>query len=136
MYDRSTANGLAAEDDAMDIYYTNSYPIISHEDSDTDEVVIRDDIRQIRTVALGLYESGMEQVRSNVHGRTHFCTFRDPEYDIRCDISHGNADDIKRTNLISEYLTLDNRVKPFLFALKQFIKSRGINDGKNYYSKL
>lgn len=46
------------------------------------------------------------------------------------DISLDNLLDIERTNLINEYLSLDKRVKPFLFALKKFTKAKGINDGK------
>lgn len=49
---------------------------------------------------------------------------------IKFNISIDNILDIERTNLITEYLSLDKRVKLFLFALKQFIKKREINNGK------
>lgn len=45
-------------------------------------------------------------------------------------ISVDNTLDVERSNLITEYLALNKRVKPFLFALKQFIKKEGIDNGK------
>lgn len=60
-----------------------------------------------------------------------FCTVKEKYSSIQFHISVDNTLDIERSNLITEYLGLDHRVKPFLFALRQFVKRKEINNGKS-----
>lgn len=76
---------------------------------------------------------GMINITSIKKARVPICTFKDPEYGITCDINVGNILGIENTNLILQYMKIDSRVKPFLFALKLFVKSKEIQNSKFFF---
>ena len=45
--------------------------------------------------------------------------FRDPRYDLNVDINIGNRLALRNTLMIKVYLSIDERVQPLCFALKQ-----------------
>lgn len=83
-------------------------------------------------LAKKLRSHGMNTITVVKKARVPICTFWDQEYNVVCDINVNNCLGIENTHLVVEYMKLDSRVKPFLFALKLFVKSKGIHDCKVY----
>lgn len=90
-------------------------------------------IFNMRFLAQKLRDIGMVDVVPIKRARVPICTFRDPEYGVRCDINVNNLLGMENTSLIVQYCNLDSRVRPFLFALKTFVKTKEISDCKIYF---
>lgn len=125
---RSTATGLA--DANADIDLCISGPSLG---SSSDYPSLRrqsGSVYNMNFLASKLRAIGMDHVVAINEATVPICKFRDPQSNIYCDINTNNLMGIENTNLIIQYMHLDTRVRPFLFALKLFIKSKEINNCK------
>ncbi|KAI9365721.1 hypothetical protein BD770DRAFT_423623 [Pilaira anomala] len=138
---------LAMADDAVDICVTNTrssttsqQPIITQDNvnfersdvsNNTADVVNVENLATHLVLKLG---KSIYNVKKFFQAPVPFftATYRTSVV-IGLKISVDNTLDVERSNLITEYLSLDKRIKPFLFALKQFIKKRGIDNEENGY---
>ncbi|KAI9022273.1 hypothetical protein CLU79DRAFT_751962 [Phycomyces nitens] len=75
-----------------------------------------------------LREIGMLNVKAITAATVPICKFNDPVSNISCDINTNNVLGIDNSKLVKAYSFLDTRVRPFLYAIKYFVKSRDINE--------
>ncbi|KAI9366249.1 hypothetical protein BD770DRAFT_438401 [Pilaira anomala] len=140
----SAAHGLATKNDTIDICVTNIHaslttaeqPIIVNDtvtfegkdiSNNTDAV----NARNLSFSLLSAFKKDIYCIIKSFQASIPFFTVKYYQFPIKLDISVNNAIDIERTNLVTEYLSLDKRIKPFLFALKQFVKMRKIDNETN-----
>ncbi|KAG2230490.1 hypothetical protein INT48_003008 [Thamnidium elegans] len=124
----STINGLATENSDMDLCITSPE---MKDISDYKRIYLENESNSIfnmDVLAKKLRSHGMCNITVVKKARVPICTFQDQQYGIDCDINVNNCLGIENTNLSVEYMKLDSRVKPFLFAFRLFVKSKGIND--------
>ncbi|KAI8384806.1 uncharacterized protein BYT42DRAFT_275064 [Radiomyces spectabilis] len=79
-------------------------------------------------VAQSLRQIGMRNVVPVPTAKVPICKFTDPQFNIECDINTNNTLGIINSRLIKCYTQLDHRVKPFLYVIKHFVKTREINN--------
>ncbi|KAI9365720.1 hypothetical protein BD770DRAFT_468551 [Pilaira anomala] len=141
----SSAHGLATKQDTTDICITNIYYTTKRQQQEPDDMTNEEefdripdtnDVVNVETLAHRL----STVLRKNYYdvfvfplAPIPFLTVKEKYSSIQFNISVDNTLDIERSNLITEYLALDNRVKPFLFALRRFVKRKEINNEKNGY---
>ncbi|KAF7727934.1 hypothetical protein EC973_006822 [Apophysomyces ossiformis] len=82
----------------------------------------------MHTLAKSLRDMGMIDVIPIPTANVPICKFKDPKYQIACDINVNNRLGIDNSRMIRVYTELDERVAPFLCAIKEFTKRTNIND--------
>lgn len=65
------------------------------------------------------------------HARVPILKLWDPMYQVQCDLSVGNTTALLNTALLKQFSLYDPRVRPLIYAVKYWAKSRGINDASN-----
>lgn len=81
-------------------------------------------------LASRLRSIGMTSVEAIGNATVPICKFIDPQTGFRCDINANNVLGIENTRLIRIYADLDARVRPFITAIKYFVKQKDINSRK------
>ncbi|KAI9257456.1 hypothetical protein EDC94DRAFT_614487 [Helicostylum pulchrum] len=71
---------------------------------------------------------GMRGVEAIGHASVPICKFVDPQTGLNCDINTNNILGIENTRMIQKYCDLDSRIRPLIFAIKQFVKQKDINN--------
>ncbi|GAA5816106.1 hypothetical protein MFLAVUS_009628 [Mucor flavus] len=71
---------------------------------------------------------GMRDVEAIGHASVPICKFVDPQTGLNCDINANNILGIENTRMIQRYCDLDSRIRPLIFAIKQFVKQKDINN--------
>lgn len=123
---RSTSTGLATADADIDLCISG--PVLSSSDNIGGSLQrVTGSVYNMNFLASKLREIGMDHVKAINEATVPICKFRDPEFNLYCDINTNNLMGIENTNLIIQYMHLDSRVRPFLFAFKLFIKAKEIN---------
>ncbi|KAI8070624.1 uncharacterized protein B0P05DRAFT_186484 [Gilbertella persicaria] len=79
-------------------------------------------------LASRLKSLGMKHVEAIGHASVPICKFVDPQTGFSCDINTNNILGIENTRMIGTYANLDVRIRPFLAAIKQFVKQKEINN--------
>ncbi|KAI9025088.1 hypothetical protein CLU79DRAFT_834205 [Phycomyces nitens] len=123
----SAANGFGFHDSDMDL------AIIAPEyDSPTvnkrKEAKKKNSIMNMHRLAHVLRNCGMVNVMAVPNANVPICKFDVLPYGIHCDISVNNLMGTNNTRLLKAYSEIDQRVKPFIYAIKNFVKHRDIND--------
>jgi len=59
--------------------------------------------------------------------------FKDPQTNMECDLNTGNNMGTVNSELIKIYISIDERVRPFLYLIKAICRAQGINDSKTGY---
>ncbi|KAG0047871.1 hypothetical protein BGZ83_007136 [Gryganskiella cystojenkinii] len=80
-----------------------------------------------------LEQFGMTEVLCISSAMVPIVKFRDPKTNLECDLNTGNKLGTINSQLIRAYLSVDERVKPFLYLIKAICKAQGINDSKTGY---
>ena len=75
-----------------------------------------------------LHKQGMTNIVAIKFARVPICKFRDPQFNLNCDINFGHALGAENSKLLRAYVSCDSRVRPFLLLIKAFAKARGICD--------
>ncbi|KAI9263310.1 hypothetical protein BDA99DRAFT_64456 [Phascolomyces articulosus] len=75
-----------------------------------------------------LKRAGMINIEAIPRANVPICKFEDPRLQIKADINTHNDMGVENSKLIKEYTFLEPRVRPFLYAIKNFTKRRKIND--------
>lgn len=122
----SSANGLGTNNGDVDLCITEprDKPRVNRRNNTYDALYNMHYLRQL------LLSIGMEDVTAIQEAAVPICKFFDPATGLRGDINANSKLGIYNTRLIKEYTELDTRVGPFLFAIKFFAQSKGINDCK------
>ncbi|KAI8098248.1 uncharacterized protein B0P05DRAFT_521061 [Gilbertella persicaria] len=81
----------------------------------------------MNSVATYLAGTGMVNIEPINNAFVPICKFTDPVTGLHCDINTNSTLGIHNTKLIMQYMKLDVRIRPFLFALKYFVESQDIN---------
>ncbi|KAI8088408.1 hypothetical protein BDF21DRAFT_491444 [Thamnidium elegans] len=79
-------------------------------------------------LASRLRSIGMRGVEAIGHASVPICKFVDPQTGLNCDINANNILGIENTRMIQKYCDLDSRIRPLIFAIKQFVKQKDINN--------
>ncbi|KAF9985955.1 hypothetical protein BGZ65_009289 [Modicella reniformis] len=69
----------------------------------------------------------MKDVEAIPGARVPILKFTDHKTGIKVDLSHGQYTSLYNTRMIESYVRIDDRVRPFFYVLKAFVKARGIN---------
>ncbi|KAF9183718.1 hypothetical protein BGZ51_000782 [Haplosporangium sp. Z 767] len=69
----------------------------------------------------------MKDVEVISGARVPILKFTDHKTGIKVDINYGQYAGLYNTRLIESYVRIDDRIRNFLYVLKAFVKSRGIN---------
>ncbi|KAL0079729.1 hypothetical protein J3Q64DRAFT_1824285 [Phycomyces blakesleeanus] len=85
-------------------------------------------VYNMRFVESKLRDIGMLNVKAITAATVPICKFNDPVSNICCDINTNNILGIDNSKLVKAYSFLDTRVRPFLYAIKYFVKCRDINE--------
>ncbi|KAG1227884.1 hypothetical protein G6F35_002476 [Rhizopus arrhizus] len=85
-------------------------------------------VYNMQDIANMLIDMGMKKVEPICSATVPICKFMDPVTQLHCDINTNNVLGIENTKLIHQYIKMDTRVAPFLFAIKHFIKQKDINN--------
>ncbi|KAL0089732.1 hypothetical protein F4703DRAFT_1479676 [Phycomyces blakesleeanus] len=88
-------------------------------------------IMNMHRLAFILRNSGMINVMPVPNANVPICKFDVLPHRIHCDISVNNLMSSTNTRLLKAYSELDPRVRPFIYAIKEFVKRRNINDASN-----
>lgn len=75
----------------------------------------------------------MRDVEAIGHASVPICKFVDPQTGLNCDINANNILGIENTRMIQRYCDLDSRIRPLIFAIKQFVKQKDINNRTLFY---
>ncbi|GAN08754.1 pap 25a associated domain family protein [Mucor ambiguus] len=70
---------------------------------------------------------GMKNVEAIGSASVPICKFVDPQTGFSCDINTHNILGIENTRMVGQYTSLDIRIRPFLTAIKQFVKQKDLN---------
>ncbi|KAI7889061.1 uncharacterized protein EV154DRAFT_604313 [Mucor mucedo] len=124
----STSTGLATADADIDLCISG--PVLGSDYHGGSLQRVAGSVYNMNFLASKLREIGMDHVIAINEATVPICKFRDPEFNLYCDINTNNLMGIENTNLIIQYMHLDSRVRPFLFALKLFIKTKEINNSQ------
>lgn len=79
-------------------------------------------------LAARLREMGMKNVEAINSASVPICKFVDGYSGLECDINAHNILGIENTKMIQKYCELDARIRPLIFAVKQFVKQKQINN--------
>jgi DNA polymerase sigma len=79
-------------------------------------------------LAARLREMGMRNVEAIGHASVPICKFIDSHTGLECDINTHNILGIENTKMIQTYCEMDARIRPLVFAVKQFVKQKKINN--------
>ncbi|GAA5796370.1 hypothetical protein HPULCUR_001741 [Helicostylum pulchrum] len=126
----STINGLATENSDTDLCISSPEMKDISDYKRTCLENASNSIFNMDFLAKQLISHGMSNITAIKKARFPICTFRDQQYGVDCDINVNNCLGIENTGLVVEYMKLDLRVKPFLFALRLFVKAKGVHDCK------
>lgn len=77
-----------------------------------------------------LKSMGMRNVEAIGNASVPICKFVDPQTGFSCDINTHNILGIENTRMVGQYTSLDIRIRPFLTAIKQFVKQKDLNSRK------
>lgn len=80
----------------------------------------------LKKIARMLNEDGMKDVKLVLNSRVPIVKFVDSQSLIPVDISVNNNLSVYNTELLKRYTEIDNRVKPFILAIKFWARNRGI----------
>ncbi|KAK9759678.1 hypothetical protein K7432_017062, partial [Basidiobolus ranarum] len=81
----------------------------------------------VNALARILRFAGMRYVTPIAGARVPIVKFYDPEYCISCDINVNNILGLHNSQMITAYLSIDDRVKKLIMLIKYWAKRRGIN---------
>lgn len=84
-------------------------------------------------LASRLRDIGMKNVEAIGHASVPICKFVDPQTGFQCDINTNNILGIENTGMIQKYCNMDSRIRPLVFAIKQFVKQKNINNRMLYH---
>ncbi|KAK4518214.1 uncharacterized protein ATC70_001566 [Mucor velutinosus] len=70
---------------------------------------------------------GMKNVEAIGNASVPICKFVDPQTGFSCDVNTHNILGIENTRMVGQYTSLDIRIRPFLTAIKQFVKQKDLN---------
>ncbi|ORY04163.1 hypothetical protein K493DRAFT_59097 [Basidiobolus meristosporus CBS 931.73] len=95
-----------------------------------------DDKVNVKLLAKILRQAGMRHVVPISGARVPIVKFYDPVYSISCDINVNNTLGVHNSQMIKDYLSIDDRVKKLIMLIKHWAKRRGINSssGGSYSS--
>ncbi|KAG0352653.1 hypothetical protein BG005_007925 [Podila minutissima] len=102
-------------------------------DSDADFCIMGPDIHKhallndMPYLAAELKRYGFTSIRAISGATVPIVKFHDPNTNLDCDLNTGNYLGIINSNLIRTYISLDPRVKPFLYLVKNISHAQGIN---------
>ncbi|MEC8242782.1 MAG: hypothetical protein VX023_03580, partial [Candidatus Thermoplasmatota archaeon] len=82
----------------------------------------------LKKIARVLDEDGMNNVKLITNSRVPIVKFQDAQSMIPVDISVNNNLSVYNTELLRRYCEIDERVKPFILAIKYWARSRGVCD--------
>lgn len=82
----------------------------------------------LKKIARMLDEDGMSNVKLITNSRVPIVKFLDAQSMIPVDISVNNNLSVYNTELLRRYCEIDERVKPFILAIKYWARSRGVCD--------
>lgn len=122
----SSANGLGTNNGDVDLCITEPGDRPSHRSRKNNYDPLYD-MHYLRRLLINI---GMENVIAIQQSTVPICKFFDPVTGLRGDINTNSKLGLQNTRLIKQYTELDKRVGPFLFAIKYFAQSKGINDCK------
>ncbi|KAI7889060.1 uncharacterized protein EV154DRAFT_515701 [Mucor mucedo] len=122
----STATGLGTDNADLDLCISG--PCFQPLDDPIKLKKTEGSIYNMTFLARKLRKIGMRQVKPITAAHVPICKFRDPRFKINCDINTNNLHGIENTNMIIQYMHLDTRIRPVLFALKLFIEAKEINN--------
>ncbi|KAG0181051.1 hypothetical protein DFQ29_009446 [Apophysomyces sp. BC1021] len=125
----SAINGLGNAESDLDLCI-----VVPHEVFEEDLLFmsrLRGDqgsLYNMRYLADMLRSIGMVGVLAIPSASVPICKFRDGMFDIHCDINVNDRLGVENSRFINAYTNLDDRVAPFLCAIKDFVKKFNIND--------
>ncbi|RUP45629.1 hypothetical protein BC936DRAFT_147923 [Jimgerdemannia flammicorona] len=117
-----------AKSDEVSISILSSDSIVPGEEQHQEENYSPNDIHNMKNVAKVLKAAGMAKVVAICTSNVPVCKCFDPITHITCDLTTRGSLGIENTRLIRTYCDLDERVRPFLRAIKLWAKRRHIND--------
>ena len=79
----------------------------------------------LKKIARVLDEDGMNNVKLITNSKVPIVKFLDAQSMIPVDISVNNNLSVYNTELLRRYCEIDERVKPFILAIKYWARSRG-----------
>ena len=82
----------------------------------------------LKKIARMLDEDGMNNVKLITNSKVPIVKFVDAQSMIPVDISVNNNLSVYNTELLRRYCEIDERVKPFILAIKYWARSRGVCD--------
>ena len=82
----------------------------------------------MKKIARVLDEDGMNNVKLITNSKVPIVKFLDAQSMIPVDISVNNNLSVYNTELLRRYCEIDERVKPFILAIKYWARSRGVCD--------
>ena len=82
----------------------------------------------LKKIARVLDEDGMNNVKLITNSKVPIVKFLDAQSMIPVDISVNNNLSVYNTELLRRYCEIDERVKPFILAIKYWARSRGVCD--------
>ncbi|KAG0236322.1 Zinc finger, CCHC domain-containing protein [Actinomortierella wolfii] len=114
-------SGLSSDESDLDLVVT---PALQGQDQDLagGEGKYRDNFVLKRL----LQRHGMKDVEAVPKARVPILRFTDPRTNLSVNLSYGYYIGVYSTKLVEAYTRIDERVRPFLFILKAFVKARGI----------
>ncbi|CEP12640.1 hypothetical protein [Parasitella parasitica] len=117
-------------------YFGSTRTHLASDDSDLDIAIVIPQFVNASRDTSELRSIGMIDVLAIQNASVPICKFTDPETGLHCDINASSSLGVENSQLIDDYRKLDKRVGPFLYALKYFVKKRGINDSESSFSQL
>jgi DNA polymerase sigma len=127
---RSTMNNLGTDKTNLDLCIV--IPHLLHK-SDYEKRMLKllpNSVFNMNTVATYLNQIGMVDIEAVNGASVPICKFTDPFTGLHCNINTNHILGIENTQLIIQYMLLDVRVRPFLFAIKFFAQQRNIMNSK------
>ncbi|KAI9473645.1 MAG: hypothetical protein EXX96DRAFT_578784 [Benjaminiella poitrasii] len=91
-------------------------------------VRIPNSVYNMNYLAKQLRSIGMRNIEPISNATVPICKFYDASTGLQCDINTHNVLGIENTRMIGHYADLDPRIRPFLTAIKYFVKQKDINN--------
>jgi DNA polymerase sigma len=123
-------NGLGTNKTDLDLCVVIPY---LNQKSDYEKRMLKllpNSVFNMNSMATHLSQIGMVNLEAINSAIVPICKFTDPFTGLHCDINTNSILGIENTQLIIQYMNLDVRIRPFLFALKFFVQQKSIMDSK------
>ncbi|KAI7862232.1 hypothetical protein BDF14DRAFT_1858418 [Spinellus fusiger] len=124
----SSANGLGFDDSDLDLSIVVPEEHYKNDLINMYQLANQSTFYNMRYLGDSLRRIGMKNVKPIKRATVPICKFQDAQSGIHCDINSSNILGIENSKLIKAYTLLDKRVRPFLLAVKQLVKTRNINE--------